>query len=493
MNKRYIRLIFGLKVRQHRKERGLSFKELAQLSGISVSYLNEIEKGKKYPKEDKIAELARVLNVSYDNLVSLKLPQKLTPIAELLRSNILENIPLEMFGLELHRVLELVAQTPVKVGAFINTIVKIARSYEMSQDHFYFAALRSYQEMHGNYFENIESAVHEFMRQYQLPIFPPQNPETLVQILISDYGYQIDRDYLVQQPDLQHFRSVFVPDKKCLYINNNLTPTQQAFLFGKEIAFNFLALAERPYTSSLFQVNSFEEVLNNFKAAYFSVALLINRKLLLADLQSFFQEESWNSEIFLNMLEKHAASPEMFLHRLTNLLPRYFELDHLFFFRMNDELYHNSPFYTISKELHLSRLHAPYMNSLSENYCRRWESTRILQRMRNGNNKPTSIGVQRLSYVNTKLEYLCISLAKPNIPSPNSNVSLTLGISVNQQARKKIRFLKQENIPSSQVGVTCERCPISDCKERAAPAVLVQQQQKQAQISSALKQLFLKV
>ena len=49
------RIIFGLKVKQLRLEKNLSFAELAEKTGMSISYLNEIEKGKKYPKEDKIS------------------------------------------------------------------------------------------------------------------------------------------------------------------------------------------------------------------------------------------------------------------------------------------------------------------------------------------------------------------------------------------------------------------------------------------------------
>ena len=45
----YIRLIFGLKLKQIRTEKNLSLFGLSKLTNISKSYLNEIEKGKKYP------------------------------------------------------------------------------------------------------------------------------------------------------------------------------------------------------------------------------------------------------------------------------------------------------------------------------------------------------------------------------------------------------------------------------------------------------------
>ena len=44
----YIRLIFGLKLKQIRIEKNLSLFGLAKMTGLSKSYLNEIEKEKNY-------------------------------------------------------------------------------------------------------------------------------------------------------------------------------------------------------------------------------------------------------------------------------------------------------------------------------------------------------------------------------------------------------------------------------------------------------------
>ena len=59
MEEDYIKLIFGLKLKQIRTDRSLSLFGLSKLSGLSKSYLNEIENGKKYPKTDKILLLVR--------------------------------------------------------------------------------------------------------------------------------------------------------------------------------------------------------------------------------------------------------------------------------------------------------------------------------------------------------------------------------------------------------------------------------------------------
>ena len=100
MEQDYIKIIFGLKLKQIRTDKNLSLFGLSKLTKLSKSYLNEIEKGKKYPKPDKIAILSEKLDVPYDQLVSLKLDKNLAPIGELLQSKIFKEIPLDLFGIK---------------------------------------------------------------------------------------------------------------------------------------------------------------------------------------------------------------------------------------------------------------------------------------------------------------------------------------------------------------------------------------------------------
>ena len=126
-----IRHIFGLKVKELRLRNKMSFQELAKQTGLSVSYLNEIEKGKKYPKGDKIMSLAGALNVTYDHMVSLKVSKKLQPIVNLLHSNFFKEFPLELFGLDAQKLVELISNSPEKINAFVGSIIQLARQYEI--------------------------------------------------------------------------------------------------------------------------------------------------------------------------------------------------------------------------------------------------------------------------------------------------------------------------------------------------------------------------
>ena len=95
----YIRVVFGLKLKQYRQKKNWSLQDLATKTGLSKSYLNEIENGKKYPKHDKIIQLSEALQCTFDDLVSTKLDKSLIPISDVLQSDFFKEIPLDLFGI----------------------------------------------------------------------------------------------------------------------------------------------------------------------------------------------------------------------------------------------------------------------------------------------------------------------------------------------------------------------------------------------------------
>lgn len=481
------KIIFGLKVKQLRQAQGLSFSELSKMSGMSLSYLNEIEKGKKFPKQDKVTNLAKALGTTSGELTDGKLGRNLAPVTQLLQSNFLNELPLELFGIELSKVADMIAQAPTRVGAFISTLLELSRSYALREENFYFAALRSYLELHDNYFPNLEKAVEDFATKQGLPSFRPVPPRTLGGLLESNYGYTIMPNGLDNHPDLQMLRSVFQPEDKRLLLNGNLTSVQRGFQFGKELAFQHLKLVERANTSSLLRSRVFEKVLNHSKATYFSVALHIPLKPFTDSVREFMNRPVWNSEAFLEIMQRYNATPEMFYHRLTNVLPQFFDLREMFFLRVLHEPAGDD--FTIDKELHLHRRHHPHENGLFEHYCRRWVSISSLQEMTDDGIGQTRIDVQRSHYYGTEDEYLCITLARTGYPHPSQNVSLTLGFLVNDKMRETIAWHDDPAITAIEVNTTCERCPITDCQERAAEPIIVTKREKYQRIKAALREL----
>jgi len=378
-NRIHRRILFGLKLRQLRQHAQLSFAELSEKTGMSVSYLNEIEKGKKFPKEEKTALLAQALGVSVQVLLDDEFDEGLAPAVDLLRSNFLNELPLDLFGIDLAKVVEMIASAPARVGAFIATLLELARNYAVKEEHFYFAALRSYLELHHNYFEDLELEVERFIGQYEIPDTRPLAPVFLKQLLEKRFGYSIREQGLDPFPELAHLRSVFVPQRKELLLNGRLAPMQQSFQYGKELAFQYLQIQERALTSSLLKGRTFEEVLNHSKAIYFSVALLFPLKAITRDMEAFFRLPKWDGAAFLQVMSGYDASPEMYFHRLTNILPRYFGMRKLFFLRFVHDT--SADTYSLDRELYLNQRHHPHGNRLDEHYCRRWLSLSLFREL----------------------------------------------------------------------------------------------------------------
>lgn len=488
-----VRLIFGLKLRELRQECRLAPAELARACEVSPSYLNEIEKGKKYPKADKILAFSKALGVSYDQLISTELPRRLEPIAELLNSKVMQEFPLELYGLEPAQLLELIANAPAKMTAFISTIFEIARNYEMRQEHLFLAALRSYQEMHDNYFEDLEQEARAFAARYQLGSSTPANLERLEALLTQEFGYTIDRTTLASNPVVvaSHLRSLFRPQTKTLLLIPSLNRGQQAFVLGRELAFSYLKLKERHYASpNPLQPRSFEEVLNNFRASYFASALLMDEEALVRDLRRVFGGKRWQPEALTALLARYDVSAEMLMQRLTSLLPRHFGISSLFFLRFDEAA--AGAGYQLTKELHLARLHNPHGNELHEHYCRRWVSLRLLAEGREAA-LPGGLVVlpaaQRSHYLGTADEYLCFTLARIGSDPTAPAMSVTVGLRVDETLRQQIKFVADPTLPLKIVNETCERCPLLDCEVRAAPPVRVEQAQAQASLEAAVAAL----
>jgi transcriptional regulator with XRE-family HTH domain len=485
------KIIFGLKVKQLRQKKQLSFSELSDKAGLSVSYLNEIEKGKKFPKEDKIRSMAQALNVPFEELTNMELNETLAPVAALIRSNFLNELPLDLFGIELTKVVEIIANAPKRVGAFISTLLELSRNYSLAEEHFFFGALRSFLEMHNNFFEELETAAEDFCEKHQISEERPISVTLLADLLAEEYDYEIVEDGLKGYPELKNLRSVFLLEKKHLLLNGQLSPYQRTFELGKELAFNYLQLKERAFTSSILKARSFEEVLNHSKAIYFSVALHIPRAPFIQQLNAFFKKKHWDGEAFLDIMKQYDATPEMFYHRLTNILPEYFGMKKLFFLRFVHDLDEGN--FTMDKELHLNKRHHPHGNGLFEHYCRRWGAISLAQDLhqlqKEGKYVSLIARAQRSKYIGTEDEYLCFTIARPSYPAPNKNVSVTIGLLINSQLKKSIQFLEDPAIPSRSVNTTCERCALTQCEERAEQPFFIEKKKNIQQIQNRLNLL----
>jgi hypothetical protein len=486
MEEDYIKLIFGLKLKQKRTDKDLSLFGLSKLSGLSKSYLNEIEKGKKYPKPDKIAILSEKLDVPYDQMVSLKLDKNLAPIGDILQSKILKEIPLEVFGIKESNLIDIVANAPAKVNAFISTIIKIAQHYNFSRESFYLASVRSFQEAKKNYFEDLEQSVLKFAKAYQIDLNQRITSKDLEDILTEEFGYSIKDEELGKYEALDNLRSVFVPQTKTLLLTNEIDEAQRTFIYAKELANNFLEINERLYTFPWIKFDTFDQVLNNFYASYFAGALIIPNSKIKTQLNEIFEKSTFDTSLFLNALDEFNVSPESFYQRLTNVLPKAYKIENLFFLRFTHKAESNR-FY-LKKELHLSHQHSPRANETNEHYCRRWTSLKVLKDISKSKNAH-EFDIQISNYENDGAKYLVFSSATKDPFKDKHYRSISIGLLINKQLQRRLNFLADPKIKNQNVGVTCERCAIKNCKVRQVPAIILDKVARNKKIEKIVEEL----
>ena len=429
--------------------KGWSLAQLAEITGMSVSYLNEIEKGKKYPKSEKLVQLSGALEVPYEKLVSLKLDRQLAPVGEILKTNILNDLPLDMFGIDKGKLVEIIASAPMKVSAFIGTLMQMADHYNLTQENFYFAALRSYQELNENYFPELEKEA-ELVRS---EIEPDQGkailPDQLGAILENRFGYLVDDHELSEYPDLSNIRSVFIRDAKKILVNDQLADNQKSFLFAKELGYQHLNLTgDRALMTPWPRATSFDHVLNNSQASYFAGALLIPQEDLGGRLEKFMDSKKFESKLLIQMLERYASSPEMLAVRLTNIIPKKFGLGNMFFLRFDHD--NRTDEVSQKKELFFSRAQEKHDIELLTKSCSEWAGEEVfskLNKLRKGSSYYDPIAyVHRFKTPSGSKSYVVIALGRIMKRDQHASLSVMVGFEENAVFKRKVAWSEDGTI-----------------------------------------------
>lgn len=320
-------------------------------------------------------------------------------------------------------------------------------------------------------------------------------------VLTKKYKYIIDETTLPSYPDLKRFRSVIIPAETKgrtskpaqLLINPRLLPRQKAFLMAREVGFAFLNITERPRTSSWLNVESFDQVFNNFRASYFAGALMMNRETMIADLHKMFQKKQWDEKYMRSILARYEITPEMFLFRLTELSSKFFGLEKLHFFRFNHDLDRNT--FRLMKFLNMSQGFVHFGLEENEAHCRRWLPISILKNLammkKQALGASSIIAVQRSRIVGTTTEYFTIAFARSLSLNERSDTSVAIGFLMDEQFKKTVKFWSDPSIPIVEVNETCERCPLTDaqCKDRVAPPFVHRAEQQHSTQEKALERI----
>ncbi|MDP0491928.1 MAG: helix-turn-helix domain-containing protein [Verrucomicrobiota bacterium JB023] len=466
-----IRYILGLKLRQFRRARQMSLKQLSKASGLSVSYLNEIEKGKKFPKPNKSIELARVLGVSYDDLHSLQLRGNLAPLSRFLTHPFFQRFPIEQFGISPSNLLDSMSTHPTRFATLVHTLVRIARRYDLDHEELSRAALRSHIELHRNYFANLERASDQYRKEMGWPAGRTPPWDELAAHLEKKHGCKVNLSAMASEPALESVPELFKPGKKpVLFLNPALDPARRAFYLSREIAFQITGLRRKDTIEAPIP-GSFSPPLEDYHASYLAGCLLIDRKPFLRQIEQALAAKTFDPAIFTGWMAQYQVTPSVLMNRLCQLLPRFSGLENLFLVRIDRG---TGPFnYQIGREIHLSQTHAAQAWGSDEHYCRRWTPIRLLKELASDRSLAPHIRISRLTFVDTEQEYLTTSIAYRNPLRGGMLSSVVLGLVMDQRLKRYTRMWDHKDIECVQVGETCERCALKNCDERAAPPTVL--------------------
>jgi hypothetical protein len=385
------------------------------------------------------------------------------------------------------------ANAPLQLSALVTTLIDMAKSSELSQNNFSRTALRTYKEFNENYFPELEKAVENFINEYKSTLELPLSSAILQKILKEKYEYIVDENKLSEYSELSEVRSLLVPGKKkVLLLNKNLSDPQKSFILGKELAYNYLKISDRSYTYTGSRVDTFDQLLNNLNASYFSTALIINKETLINDLNLFLDKNTWDGRGFLGLINKYNSTPEMFIQRLASLASKFLNLNQFFFLRFSTSIGSNE--YNLTKELRLNTNENPGGYQSMECYCRRWISIKMLKELEEkieGNKKyyKPVIGIQNSQFHHSGNQYLTISIARRSKIVDDNLSSVTIGFLVNDELKQIVKFWNDPKIKIKEVNDTCERCLIADCKERVAPPVAAEEINKLNNINTTIKKI----
>ena len=499
------RRLLGVKLKALRSEQGLPLREVAGRAGVSVSYLSEIEKGRKYPKPEKLLDLAAALGVPYDDLVSLQVDAPLAGLKTVVESPFMRAFPFELFGIDPENVLALLSSVPEGGAALVRALFEVGRSHDVQTTPFLFAALRAYQQLHANHFPELESAAAAFRARHGWADRDQITAGELAAVLRKQHGLRLDFERIGEVPELERLRSVLVPGTRgarpaapTLLVNGRLLPEQRAFVLARELGFRELAISERPLTSSYVNPATFGEVLGQFRASYFAGAVLLGRDRLVADLRLLFGQKTWDPEAFAGLFDRYGATPEMGFYRLTELVPHHFGVKELYFLRLKNRP--GSGDYALTKSLNLSSAPVPAGTTADEHYCRRWASVQALKALARrqaagkGHDAPV-VQARRVRFVggdeSEGREVFTVAAARPQALRRGTNAAVSLGFVMDTAFKRAVRFWNDPAVERCDVGVTCERCPIppSRCKVRAAPPVMLEKADRLDRRETALAAL----
>ncbi len=453
----------GSKIRKVRRQKALSQSILSQKLGISASYLNLLESGRRPITVPLLIKIGNELGISLKDLTLESNQRILSDVMEVLSNEMFEDLDI----------------TNNDTADFINTNPNIARalltlndSYKSLrddiQDRFEIMDVESsikekkstrlpveivsdFLQENKNYFDTLERKAENIRDNIGLYFGSGIGSTEINLISYLNNEHKINVKIEPLENDQKSVKR-FDEEKKILFLSEMLTYTARNFHLAYQIAF----FEAKESINKIIKENKFYSLevillLNISLLNYFAAALIMPYDNFLNSAKKY----KYDVEI---LMHHYAASFEQITHRLTTLQRP--KNEGVPFHFLKTDIAGN-----ISKRFSLSGIHIPRHGGS----CPRWNVYIAFL-------SPGKIHPQVSRMPDGKV-YFCIARAyEKGIEKhgmPKSFVSIGLGCDI--QHADELIYSEGMHIENKQletpIGISCRVCPRVDCQQRAFPPI----------------------
>ncbi len=453
----------GSKIRKERRTKGLSQSDLSKKLGISASYLNLLESGRRTITVPLLIKIGNELALSLKDLTVESNKRMLSDVMEVLSNEIFEDLDITNLDTT-----EFIGNNPniAKALLTLNDSYKSLRDdmqnrleimdvessiKERKSSRLPVEIVSDFLQENKNYFDILEKMAEKLRDKIGLKFGPGigSTEVKLTSYLKKEYNIDVT---IVPPEDDQKSVKKFDKKSQTLFLSEMLTYTARNFHLAYQIGLS----ETQEIITKIIQDNKFysEEViplLNISLLNYFSAALLMPYDDFLESAKKY----KYDIEI---LMHHYATSFEQVTHRLTNLqrpgnegVPFHF---------LKTDIAGN-----VSKRFSLSGIHIPRHGGS----CPRWNVYIAFL-------SPGKIHPQISRMPDGKV-YFCIARAfEKGIEKhgmPRSFVSIGLGCDI--QHAKELTYSEGMDLNNKKletpIGISCRICPRVDCQQRAFPPI----------------------
>ena len=450
-----IDLKIGPKIKAFRRQLGLQANKLSEQLGISPSYLNLIESGKRKIDGDLLLKVCEELKIELSDLTNKSDLNLANNLSELLGDELFDD--LDILGPEVQDLVNTnpkIARALIKLGDNYKQkgqeiVIKVeyisGKIIDGRKTSFPGEVVSDFLQENKNYFSKLEKFANDIFNRIQI-----NNRATymaLCDFLKTEYGVKV-KDVLPE--DGKPFSKIYYKSQKELHLSDYVALETKKLYAAAQIAQEGAMVVIENYFSELkFPAEEAKKLTKVALLNYCGAAILMPYKL--------FHQECMKQKYDLELLQNtFACTFEQIAHRVTCLQDP--KLPGIPFHFLRVDVAGN-----ISKRFSLSGIEIPRYGGA----CPRWNVYSAFSR--------PGVIQAAVSKMSNGEKYVCIARTVEKGVGRYGKKKSILSIGLGCQAKYAKDFVYTENLDLNDkkteipIGVSCRTCDRLDCSQRAFP------------------------